>query len=567
MGLSRQVDRLLAQWLAEGTLTRQQCESVSSYLRENVQTSLIDGLVAGGVMTEDRCLELVGEALDMPVIDLTDPRPEPDAVRSLSASLLRRLDLLPLFVLNDSIMIAVADPFRPQLSDTLRRSVGMDVELVLGKREAIRKALDLFVPAAPLAETAERLSRSVAETTEADSWRTLVGRGAQGEAPVVALVDQLFSDALGQGASDIHLEPEAGKCVIRYRVDGLLRHIFDLPESAQHGLISRIKVMAGLDIAQRLVPQDGRIHFSVEGHELDLRASTMPTVYGENVVLRLLDSSSLRTELGDLGFAPGMLTSFRRIIGEPYGLVLVTGPTGSGKTTTLYSALSSRVSETVNVMTIEDPVEYRIPGIRQTQVNPGANLTFASALRALLRQDPDIIMVGEIRDLDTARIAIQASLTGHLVFSTLHTNDAPSALGRLVEMGMPGYLVASTVLGILAQRLVRKPCLFCSTEGPISPEARLGLEAAGDSPWPDEAQVRHAVGCARCRYTGYLGRGGLYELLVPSAAVRRIMSAGGTSAAIREAAVGEGMVTLRSDGLVKARDQFTTVEEVLRVCC
>ena len=565
---SRQAQRLLSRWVEEEVISEEQRGRVRDYLAERPTTAFIDAVVRSQVMDEDECLEAVGAALDMPVMDLTQSEPEKEALRALPAPLMRRLDLLPLYVMPDTIAVAVADPFRPRLVDAIREASGKDVQMVLAKRDAITAVLDLFVAAAPLTETAELLMRSVKAGPTVRDWQSLVGDGAMdgGAAPVVSLLDQLFADALTQGASDIHLEPEARRCIIRYRVDGVLRHVFDLPTNAQYGLICRIKSMAGLDIAQRLRPQDGRIHLRQAGRETDLRVSVLPTIHGENVVVRVLDSSGLQTDLEALGFAPDMLTGLRRLLREPYGLLLVTGPTGSGKTTTLYSALSGLASERVNIMTVEDPVEYQLAGIRQTQVNPAAEMTFAAALRTILRQDPDVVMVGEIRDLETARMAIQAAMTGHLVLSTLHTNDAPSSLERLADMGIPSYLVASTVLGVLAQRLVRRPCPLCSEIAPLSEETRSWLESLGEGDWPDDVQVLHATGCAQCRHTGYAGRLGIYELLTTTSPIRRAMASQVSTAELRTLAVQGGMVPLRADGLRKVRKQATTVEEVLRVC-
>ena len=563
---NRQTDQLLTVWAEAGILRPEQVSRLQARLA-SASVSLIHAVVEGGFFPEGRCLELVGEALEMPVLNLDGVQPEAEALRMLPAPLLRRQDVLPLFVLNKALTAAVADPFVAGLRETLRSAAGgREVSLVLASHTAIRKALDLFVPAASLAESAERLTVTAARAPAGgvSAWESLTADVKAGtrEAPVVALVNQLFVDAVAQGASDIHLEPEQEKCIIRYRVDGVLRHIFDLPSQVQNGLISRIKVMAGLDIAQRMSPQDGKIHVAVANRELDLRVSTLPTVHGENVVLRLLDARSLKTDLATLGFVPEMLATLTGLIQRPYGIVLVTGPTGSGKTTTLYSALSSLDSDGLNIMTIEDPVEYRLAKIRQTQVNPSANLTFGAALRAILRQDPDVVLVGEIRDEETARIAVQSAMTGHLVFSTLHTNDAPSALGRLVEMKVPGYLVAATVLGILAQRLVRKICPHCGVKGPISPGA-LAL-VGGD--WPADTPVMTAVGCQQCRYSGYVGRLGIYELLVPDGQTREAMANGADTGKLRELAQAGGMATLREDGLRKARALVTTVEEVLRVC-
>ena len=370
----------------------------------------------------------------------------------------------------------------------------------------------------------------------------------QDDAPVIRMINALFTQAARDGASDIHIEPYETHSVVRYRVDGTLRDVVNPRKALHAALISRIKIMAKLDISEKRLPQDGRIALRVGGRPIDVRVSTLPTGHGERAVLRLLDKEAGRLQLERLGMAPGLLEQLDQLIRQPHGIVLVTGPTGSGKTTTLYAALARLDAATTNILTVEDPIEYDLPGISQTQVNAKINMTFAMALRALLRQDPDVIMIGEIRDLETAQIAVQASLTGHLVLATLHTNDSVSAVTRLIDMGVEPFLLSSSLLGVIAQRLVRQLCPACKT------------------PVDDAGTVRYRpVGCPTCSHTGYQGRTGIHELYLVDDEQRRLMHQGVSEQALREAAQARGMKNLRQDGERWVRQGATSLEEILRV--
>jgi type IV pilus assembly protein PilB len=371
--------------------------------------------------------------------------------------------------------------------------------------------------------------------------------------------DSLIAEAVKSRASDIHIEPEHENLRVRYRIDGLLQETDLLPKHLQDNVISRIKVLSNMDIAETRKAQDGRINMKLGNKELDIRVSTFPTIYGENVVMRLLDKASVLLGLKELGFLEDNLLNFNKLISRPNGIILVTGPTGSGKTTTLYAALTSISSMEKNIITIEDPVEYELPLIRQTPVNPKAGITFANGLRNILRQDPDIIMVGEIRDKETVEIAIQASLTGHLVFSTLHTNDAPSALTRLIDMGVEPFMVSSTIIGIMAQRLVRLICVKCK-EKYIPDQA--ALEELG---LPKQGDYFHGRGCPVCKKTGFLGRIGIFELLMVNEEIRKMIEAKSSADEIKKKALALGMKTLRQDGIVKVQRGLTTAQEILRV--
>jgi general secretion pathway protein E len=382
------------------------------------------------------------------------------------------------------------------------------------------------------------------------------------QAPVIRMINALLLQALRERASDLHFEPYEGRAVVRFRIDGMLRDAIEPPRALHGALVSRLKVMAGLDIAERRLPQDGRIALRLGGRQVDVRMSTLPTGAGERVVLRLLDQEAARLDLATLGMSAGTLEAIDRLIREPHGILLVTGPTGSGKTTTLYAALSRLPRGTANMMTVEDPIEYALDGVAQTQVNPRIELTFARALRSILRQDPDVIMIGEIRDLETAQIAVQASLTGHLVLATLHTNDAASAVTRLADMGVEPYLLASSLLGVLAQRLVRTLCPHCRVVAPPSEGERRLLEEIG---LPPSQPVFHANGCAECNRSGFAGRTGIYELLRIDETLRRLIHDGAGEIALRDAALRGGMRRLRGDGARLVADGRTSLAELARV--
>ncbi|MDR7489743.1 MAG: GspE/PulE family protein, partial [Armatimonadota bacterium] len=381
------------------------------------------------------------------------------------------------------------------------------------------------------------------------------------DAPVVRLVNMIIEDAVRERASDIHIEPQRSGLLVRYRIDGVLHDVMKPPLNLKSPLISRVKIMADMDIAERRKPQDGRIHLRTAGRAIDLRVSTLPTVYGEKVVMRILDQSTPLIGLSHLGFHSETLSQWEAAVNKPYGMILVTGPTGSGKSTTLYGTLNTLNTLEKNIVTVEDPVEYQLPRINQVQVNPKAGLTFATGLRSILRQDPDIIMVGEIRDRETAEIAVQAALTGHLVLSTLHTNDAASAVSRLVDMGIEPFLVSSSVIAILAQRLARQICSDCKTGYSPPPDAlkRLGLDTA------EGVTLYRGAGCEACRHTGYKGRIGVFELLVVTDSLRELIVRRAPAAELKAQAVREGMRTLRDDGLEKVLSGVSTIDEILRV--
>jgi type IV pilus assembly protein PilB len=457
------------------------------------------------------------------------------------------------------LIVAMADPANLFALDDIRTITGMEIKPVVATAGDIDAAIRKY---GRMDQSVEEMASEAALAVDDDTFDE--ERLAVEDGPIVKMVNLLITQAIGDRASDIHIEPSERDVRIRYRVDGVLHEVMRSPKNIQAGLISRLKVMADLNIAERRIPQDGRVGLTVGGKSVDLRLATLPTVYGEKVVIRVLDKSSVLLKLEDLGFLPSAFARYEQAYTKPYGAILVTGPTGSGKSTTLYATLNIVNKADRNIITVEDPVEYRLSGVNQMQVNPKAGLTFASALRSILRADPDIILVGEIRDHETAQIAIESALTGHLVLSTMHTNDAPSAPPRLVEMGVEPYLVASSIDCVVAQRLLRKLCLKCR-EAYAPAHADLAEAGFPEEAWEGIKELYRPVGCATCAKTGYRGRLGLYEVMPISEEIERMTVERASSLDIRRSAERDGMIALREDGLEKARLGGTSIEEVLRV--
>ncbi len=502
-----------------------------------------------------------------PYLSLGETRIEPEVAKLIPHALARRHKCVAVKLQAGRVLVAIADPLNVIAVDDVRLITGMEVDLAVATEDDIATALARSYQVTD--DLIERVMRDSAPdfgigADLSDDDPTLEQlKALVEEAPVVKLVNLIIDEAVKQDASDIHIEPQRGTVWVRYRVDGVLRDVMNPPKHLKAALVSRMKIMADMDIAERRKPQDGRIHLVADGHQIDLRVSTLPTMFGEKVVMRILDQSSTLLGLGRLGFHSDTLRRWESAASKPYGMVLVTGPTGSGKTTTLYGTLSKLNTMDKNIVTIEDPVEYQIPRINQVQVNPKAGMTFASGLRSILRQDPDIVMVGEIRDQETAAIAIQASLTGHLVLSTLHTNDAASAITRLLDMQVEPFLISSSVIAVLAQRLGRAICTHCKIAYAPPPEAlgRLGADAARDS----DVVFYRGQGCEHCRGSGYRGRIGIFELLVISDAVRDMIVHQAPATEIKAQAIREGMRTLRDDGLEKVITGISTIDEILRV--
>jgi len=547
--------------LSEGLITQAQLDAA---LKAQAERGLPIGqlLVEDGAVTEAVLMGALARQLGLEFVDLAEYPIDRGAVALLPEAMARRLLALPITWADDRLVVAMADPGNVLAVDDLRAVTGAEIQVAVATRSQLAEAIDRFHRLdAEVDEVAQIAAEELAEDDDA-----AVAREGVEDAPIVKFVNLLIAQAVADRASDIHVEPTETDLRIRFRVDGVLHEVMHSPRSIQGGVISRLKVMADINIAERRIPQDGRISLNVAGKAVDLRVATLPTVYGEKVVMRILDKTQARLTLTDLGFHPAVLPRFEACFRKPYGTILVTGPTGSGKSTTLYATLNVINSPDRNVITVEDPVEYRLPGVNQVQVNPKAGLTFASALRSILRSDPDIVLVGEIRDRETATIAIEASLTGHLVLSTLHTNDAASTPMRLVEMGVEPFLVISALDCVVAQRLARKLCDRCREEyEPTHAE----LTEAG---WPaallkaeGPPMLYRAVGCAACSRTGYRGRLAVHEVMVMSEEIRRQVVERYSSDDIKKTALSQGMLTLREDGLVKVAQGKTTLEELFRV--
>src|SRR3989339_406557 len=529
-------------------------------LREALEEQKLTGekvgeiLVKKGVVGQEEIELALSKQKGIARFDLSNYIIEPSLFKLIPEDFARKYKLLPVFLIENTLTVAMADPTNVFIIDELQRLTKLMVEPVLAQELEIKKSQDQYYGGSgTLLEIVASIDRS----------KLSEGEKLGEEAPIIKIVNYLIMQAVQLKASDIHIEPEEKTLNIRYRVDGLLRRQSPLPKDLSGAVISRFKIMSGLDISEKRLPQDGRIIMKIGNKDIDFRVSTCPTIHGENVVLRILDKSGLVLDLGALGFPPDDLEIFEEMINSPYGIILVTGPTGSGKTTTLYSALRLLNKEDVNIMAVEDPVEHQFSGIRQVEVNTRSGLTFAAALRSFLRQDPDIIMIGEIRDLETAEIAVQSALTGHLVFSTLHTNDAPTAFTRLINMGIEPFLISSSLLGVLAQRLARTVCEKCKESYIPSDEVlkSLGLEdKIGKG-----IKFNRGKGCQHCNKSGYGGRIGVYEFLKVSPAIQDLILKKAAADEIRSQAIKEGMATLRKAAIEKLVLGFTTVEEVIRI--
>src|SRR4030043_1059424 len=522
---------------------------------------------------EDRIMQCLADHFSLPFIDLNTYLLGDKVIKMIPEEMARRHTLIPLFAIGNTITVAIANPLNIFALDEVKNATKKDVEIAISQEEKIQKAIDKHYGSAAsvLQSTIQQLvkgegSPSSVEPIEYHKTYNLAVKdprpGHLEEASATQMFDGIMIQAIRDRASDIHLEPEEKVLRVRLRVDGLLHELLTLPKTIHSLLTSRIKIMAEMDIAETRLPQDGSLNVKLGNRSFDIRVSTFPTIYGENVVLRLLDQSSPLIKLEDLGFAEDMFSRYKQLIRRPNGIILVTGPTGSGKTTTLYASLHMINSAEKNIITVEDPVEYRLPMIRQTQVNLKAGITFAAGLRSILRQDPDVIMVGAIRDLETSEIAIQAALTGHLVLSTLHTNDAPEAIIRLIDMGIEPFLVASSLTTVLAQRLVRMVCPHCKESyEPSDVERSYFLPPTHTSPLTGEGKgggesllLYRGKGCDKCKGRGYFGRTGIFELLVIDNEIRPMITDKIDSQSIKNHAVSRGMKTLRQDGIEKVVD-------------
>jgi type IV pilus assembly protein PilB len=521
-------------------------------------------LVRLGFVTEEKLLSYLEREYRLPVVDPLSLDIPKEVLAIVPAALVRKHHLIPTSLVRSTLTLAMADPSNLMAINEVKFLTGYDVKVAVTAPTVIQSAIERYYDHAN-AEYEAALSQMNADGVEVvrseDEIDLQELEKATEEAPVVKLVNALLTDAIRKRASDIHVEPYEKSFRVRFRIDGVLYEIMQPPIRLKNAITSRIKVMAQLDIAERRLPQDGRIKMKLAGgKEMDFRVSCLPTIFGEKVVLRLLDKSNLQLDMTKLGFEEAALTHFTKAIYKPFGMVLVTGPTGSGKTTTLYSALSELNKITTNISTAEDPVEFNLGGINQVQMHEEIGLNFAAALRAFLRQDPDVIMVGEIRDFETAEIAIKAALTGHLVLSTLHTNDAPSTVNRLLNMGVEPFLVASSVNLIMAQRLARVICSQCREDAPVAPDVLRDMGWLGEPFTPQKG-----AGCAACGGTSYRGRIALYEVMPMTEEIREAVLSGATGTELKKAAAQGGMKTLRQSGLTKCAEGVTTLEEILRV--
>ena len=520
----------------------------------------------GIIANEDELSEFIGRQLNIGALRLTDIELNPEVVKMIPMDIARKFNVIAIGKLGKTLIVAISDPNNIYVLDAVKFITGCAVQPVISPEKAIQKAIDNYYrDAAGITEILKGMKEGdlevIDESEDALTEQDL--RSQVQDKPLVKLVDSIIADAIRRGCSDIHIETYEKKIRVRYRLDGDLQEMSPLPFKYRAAIVSRVKIMADLDISERRLPQDGRIKVKFGDRAVDLRVSVLPTIFGEKVVMRILDPRSVNVDMTKLGFAESSLAEFDKAIHLPYGMILVTGPTGSGKTTTLYSALKQINTTDINIMTAEDPVEFNFEGINQVAVKSEIGLTFASALRSFLRQDPDVVMVGEIRDGETAEIAVRAALTGHLVFSTLHTNDAPSTIDRLIDMGIPGYLVASCVRLVMAQRMVRKVCTNCREEVKLPLETLQTLGLTEDE--VKGTKIYTAKGCNECNSTGYSGRTGIFEVMPMSTALERMILAKTSSMDIRQQAITEGMLTLRTAALEKLKKGATTVAEVMAV--
>jgi type IV pilus assembly protein PilB len=543
--------------IEQGLITPVQLEQALEEHRKTPK-SLGRVLIDLALIKETDLVRALAEQVGLEFVDLAEYHIDPSSTMLLPDALARRYRAIPIGERDGKLLVAMSDPANVYALDDIRTITNRDVQPVVATAADVEQAIQKF---AGMDGQVEALASQASEQLEGDDEQI---EAALEEAPIVKLVQAIMTQAVGDRASDVHIEPSERDVRVRFRVDGVLHDVMHSPKNIQGGLISRLKVMADLNIAEKRVPQDGRISMRVGGRTLDLRVATLPTVYGEKIVIRVLDKSQALLRLEDLGFSDDSFKRFSASFSKPYGAILVTGPTGSGKSTTMYATLNILNEEDRNIITVEDPVEYRLDGVNQMQVNPKAGLTFASALRSILRADPDIVLIGEIRDKETATIAIEAALTGHLVLSSLHTNDAASAISRLVEMEVETFLVASAIDCVVAQRLFRVLCERCKEA--YKPE-HAELVAAGYPEWliPEIDTLFRPTGCSACSTTGYRGRAGLYEVMPMTEEIQRLTVDRASADELRKTAIEQGMMTLRDDGLEKARMGRTSIGEIARV--
>jgi type IV pilus assembly protein PilB len=551
----------------KGLITNEQLDRILKIQKKNGSKDLQKIIIDLDILEKDKMMLALADEIGEKYVNLNDITIDPTIVVLIPEEMGRRHQLIAIDKEEKKLTVAMANPLDVFAHDELKIRLGYNVEAVLSYGEDINNALDEVFGLTngwdQVIDKIENVKVTVLKEEEKEtSDISAITKGE--EAPVIALVNLIILRAVKEKASDIHIEPFGEDTLkVRYRIDGILHDVMSLPRNLQLAVISRIKIMSDLDIAERRLPQDGRIQVNVGGRKINIRVSILPTVIGESAVLRILDPASLLLKLDSLGFSTDILPKFKSLIKKPNGIILVTGPTGSGKSTTLYTTLNLLNSTEKKIMTIEDPVEYRLKGISQVQAKPKIGLTFAAGLRSFLRQDPDIMLVGEVRDKETAEIAVQAALTGHLVLSTLHTNDAPSSVIRLVDIGIKPFLISSSVIGVIAQRLVRKICPKCKKEIKITPDIEKILDEYEIN--SNETTLYKGEGCPSCKDTGYKGRTAIFELMVITENIRDMIAKNVTTGKLREAAINEGMCPLKNDGIKKVREGITTIDEILRV--
>lgn len=519
-----------------------------------------------GFLTETELIQSIADYYGVPMVELSEVSIDHSLLQLIPANIATKHGLIPLVRKDHTLTVCVTDPSNMAALNDIKFITGLDIQLCVGRMSEIRNLHERYYENKPAYEQIldEARSNETLEVVPAREEVALLAlEKATEDAPVVKLVNAILSDAIQKSASDIHLEPYESSYRVRFRIDGVLYEIMKPPAKLRNAIVSRLKIMANLDIAERRLPQDGRIKLKLESEKtVGFRVNVTPTIFGEKVVLRLLDTNAVQLDMTTLGFDPKQLLHFKEAISEPHGMILVTGPTGSGKSTTLYSALTELNKIATNICTVEDPVEINLPGVNQSQIHEEIGFNFAAALRAFLRQDPDVIMVGEIRDQETAEIAIKASMTGHLVLSTLHTNDAPSSINRLLNMGVEPFLVSSSVNLVVAQRLARRVCVHCCQDFKAPKEALVAIGVPAEA--AECMTVKKSVGCQRCSNTGYRGRIALYEVMPLCEELRQLILTGATALDIKRTAIRLGMTTLRESGLTRLREGMTTLEEILR---
>jgi len=558
--------------LEEAQLVTPDVINKAMVLAEEAGQSLRDTLIETGQVTEEDILQATADKMGMDIIDLDELKLDPSVKELITERVAKHYKVFPIRKeADDTLVVAISDPFDVQLADDLKIMLGSNLKMVIAKEEQIERAIKKYYEGHQVEELIQQFNEEQQQQTiEEFNYDEVLKGTAQGtgelsaeDGAIVNFVNTMFRQAIHDRASDIHVEPFARTLKIRFRIDGVLHEMTPPPKRAQNAILSRLKLMSGMDLAEKRIPQDGRIKLNLDNKNLDVRVNALPALYGESIVMRILDQSTVLLGLEDVGFSPYHIELFEQQIKKPNGILLMTGPTGSGKTTTLYAALSAINTVDKKLITVENPVEYQITGINQVQVNADIGLTFSVGLRSMLRQSPDVILVGEIRDTETAEIAVRAALTGHLVFSTLHTNDAPSATVRLIDMGIKPFLVASSVQAIVAQRLVRRICNACKE--PFTPDKET-LDLLGVPPNErDGVQLMRGRGCDKCSFSGYKGRTAIHEMMIMNDVIRAMVMDREAASVIKKRAREYGMRTLREDGFEKVLMGQTTVDEIMRI--